>query len=421
MNKLQFILAVFKISLTSFGGPQGHLKQFINVFCDRYKIINENDLFELNSYAQLVPGASSTQLLCLLAYRFGGILLSLITLLIWILPSSTILCIISIALQHYNLLMDGSELFSYLNPLVISYMMTMLLKSKSFYLTAVNSGKVVLINTIIILIFFKHPFLIPILLIVNGLFQHYSNKQLDQDFPKLKIKLTHTTKSLLFIFLLVFVSLGFLSEYSRKKDSPNRHFFNLAEHNFRIGSTIYGGGDILFSLFYEQYVARPTAKVTQRRNPGVLQLQSSEIMTGAGFVRMMPGPLFSITAFIAPLLFKDYSVSSQILASLIALFCLFLPGYLISIALYQPWLQYRKQIKYEPFFKGINLVIYSLLTATTIYFILELFKENLTSSSGLLVSSLEVCILLFLQLKYNPNNALLAFACILLGLIQLFL
>lgn len=421
MNKLKFILEVFKISITSFGGPQGHLKQFLNVFSNRFKIINEEDIYELNNYCQLIPGASSTQLICLIAYRHGGLLLSFLTLLIWILPSSSFLCLLSITLQHYNILQGGSNYFSYLNPLVISYMTAMLITSRSYHIPNIKAFLFIITNTIIILLFYKHPFLIPILIILNGLIYHHLYKHQAQTITITQPKLSTSSKNLLSLFIVLLIILGFLSEFSRKYNLPNRHFFNLAEHNFRIGSTIYGGGDILIPIIYEQYVARPSSKLTQRRNPGVLQLQSSDVLTGAGIIRMMPGPLFSITAFTAPLLFREYPIYSQIFACVIAVISLFLPGYLISISLYEIWINYRYSFKYENFFKGINIVIYSLLVSTTIYLCQDLIKSTGHTVSNQFISLIEIGVLLYIQLNYKINNALLALSCILIGILQSFL
>jgi chromate transporter len=420
LKNFPFILEVLKLSLTSFGGPAGHIRLFINIFVEKYKYINERDFHDLNSFTQLLPGASSTQLLCLIAFRLGGFPLSLIALFVWILPSATILCFLALIFQHYDLLSTDSHLFRYLNPMVISFMILLIYRTKVHYISSNLSKPIILLNVLIIFLFFKHPFIIPILFLINGIIGYFYNKRKDVSINNV-IKLNNNTKSTFLVFLFIFLSLAIGSEYARKNGSEHRYFFNLAEHNYRLGSTIYGGGDILIPMLYEQYVARPTAKITKKRNPNVLQLQSSDVMTGAGMIRLLPGPLFSITSFTAPLLFKSFSTERQILASIIATFFLFLPGYLIAISAYDPWYQYKKQIKFEGFFKGLNHTVYSLLIASAIHFSIELFRAELSNEFGLITLMFELILLVILQLKFRINHILLVFICITIGFIHEFL
>jgi chromate transporter len=421
LKNILFILDILKLSLTSFGGPSGHLKLFLNTFTRKNHFLTEAEFYDLNTFTQLIPGASSSQLLCLIAYRVGGIPLSLLTLFFWIFPTAFILCLLSIVLQEFGLLQVESNLLIYLNPLVISFMILMIYRSKSFYMSGAYSPYIIICNTILLFSLFKHPFIIPILLFLNGIIGYRLHNKRVFNRVNVSLKLNYTARYAFTIFISIFILLAILSESSRKSESKNRYFFNLAEHNYRLGSTIYGGGDILIPMIYEQYVARPSATITKKRNPDVLQLNSRDVMSAAGIIRLLPGPIFSITSFTAPILFKNFSRQSQIIASIIATFFLFIPGFIIAIGVFDLWHHYRKQLKYEGIFRGINHCVYSLLIASTLHFFIELIKSTQANYILLIIMLSLLFALIIIQLRYNINNAILAILCLVLGILHQFL
>ena len=87
IRHIPFLRAVFLHSISAFGGPQGHFGMMLKTFVDRRKDVSKEELMEYISFCQMLPGASSTQTLTLIGYKRGGVLLAVITLLIWILPA----------------------------------------------------------------------------------------------------------------------------------------------------------------------------------------------------------------------------------------------------------------------------------------------------------------------------------------------
>src|SRR5215204_6654391 len=97
LRHLPFLRAVFIHSITAFGGPQAHFAMMIKTFVHRRRDLTEQELLEYNSFCQLLPGASSTQVLTLIGYKRGGIPLAVLTLMIWISPA----CILMGAFSFY--------------------------------------------------------------------------------------------------------------------------------------------------------------------------------------------------------------------------------------------------------------------------------------------------------------------------------
>ena len=94
-RNLSFLLQVFIYTLTSFGGPQVHLAMLNRIFVKKRKDLTEDELMDYYAFCQLLPGATSTQLLALIGYKKGGFYFSLLVLLIWIIPACMIMCLLS--------------------------------------------------------------------------------------------------------------------------------------------------------------------------------------------------------------------------------------------------------------------------------------------------------------------------------------
>src|SRR6202163_4950126 len=91
LRHIPFLKAVFFHSISAFGGPQGHIGMMMKTFVHRRRDITQEELMDYNAFCQLLPGASSTQTLTLIGYKRGGILLAVLTLIIWILPACVLM------------------------------------------------------------------------------------------------------------------------------------------------------------------------------------------------------------------------------------------------------------------------------------------------------------------------------------------
>lgn len=70
----------------------------------------------------------------------------------------------------------------------------------------------------------------------------------------------------MFIFIFLFIGAGFLSEQATRQNWEYRKAFNLFENNYRFGSFVFGGGDVLIPIMYEQYVSRPKSAAVKKIN-----------------------------------------------------------------------------------------------------------------------------------------------------------
>ena len=102
LRHIPFLRTVLLYSLTAFGGPQGHYGMMMKTFVQKRKDVTEHELLDFVSFCNMLPGASSTQTLTLIGYKRGGIMLAIITLLIWILPACLIMGALSFLLDYFD-------------------------------------------------------------------------------------------------------------------------------------------------------------------------------------------------------------------------------------------------------------------------------------------------------------------------------
>src|SRR5690606_30485709 len=110
--------------LTSFGGPQAHLAILLNDFVVKRKYLTEEELMELNSLSQILPGPASTQTLIGIAYKVGGYSLALLTFVLWVIPSAAIMCFVAISYKNLSLNKSFITINQYIQPIALGIVAT---------------------------------------------------------------------------------------------------------------------------------------------------------------------------------------------------------------------------------------------------------------------------------------------------------
>src|SRR6187549_3755669 len=116
LRHVPFLKAVFLHSLTAFGGPQAHIGMMLKTFVHRTPYVTEQELMEYTAFCQLLPGASSTQTLTLIGYKRGGVVLAVLTLIIWILPASILMGAFSFLIEYIDK-KDLEHIFKFIPPM----------------------------------------------------------------------------------------------------------------------------------------------------------------------------------------------------------------------------------------------------------------------------------------------------------------
>ena len=413
LRHIPFLKAVFFYSVSAFGGPQGHYGMMMKTFVNGRHDIDEKELMEYNSFCQLLPGASSTQVLTLIGYKRGGIPLAVLTLLIWILPACILMSAFSFFLYYADASKYGSDLFKFIQPMAVGFLAYAATKTFHFAVNNTITWIIFLVSTAVTFFLFKSPWIFPILIVVGGFVTNLSSKRIPQkgDKPK-KIKWGN-----IWLFAIVFFAAGFFSELSRNNDWPNRNVFNLFENMYRFGSLVFGGGQVLIPMMYEQYVERPTSPVVQRKNlsktQNVIHIDRDEFYIGAGIVRAIPGPVFSIAAFTGGMALREKGFPWQMLGCLIGAVGIFLPSALLVLFFFPVWHNLKRYAVVYRALEGINAAVVGIMVASTLYMMKDISLTELKTISALNVGVIGSTWLLLAFTRLPPP--LLVVVCLALG------
>ncbi len=409
---IPFLRAVFWHSITAFGGPQGHMGMMLKTFVHRRRDLTEEELLEYNGFCQLLPGASSTQTLTLIGYKRGGIPLAIITLLIWILPASTIMGALSFLLDYIDDRSLKVEVFQFIRPMAIGFIAYSTFRIYNLSIHNTITRVIMVAATLTTFLAFKTPWVFPALIVAAGIATNFSDRRIPQKgVPPKKIKWGN-----MLIFLALFALAGYLSETASSDNWRDRKPINLFENAYRFGSLVFGGGDVLIPLMYEQYVTRPETRRVQETKRDVLHMTREDFLTGSGVVRAIPGPVFSIGSFTGGMVMRDEGPSMQILGCLIGTIAIFLPSALLVLFFFPVWHNLKKYAVIYRSLEGINAAVVGIMAGATCYLMKDTFLFTLFDGKMIGLWNLVIVIATFLLLGTNRIPApLIVMGCLLLG------
>jgi chromate transporter len=413
LRHIPFLKAVFLHSVTAFGGPQGHFGMVMKTFVHRRRDVTEKEVLDYTAFCQLLPGASSTQVLTLIGYKRGGVWLAVLTLLIWIAPACILMGAFSFLLEYIDHNSTREGMFKFIQPMAVGFLA--FAATKSFRLAIHNNitRVILVVSAIATYLLFKTPWIFPVLIVLGGFVTNLSDKRIPQrETPPKKIKWGN-----IWLFAIIFLVAGIVSELARKDDWPNRRPLNLFENTYRFGAMVFGGGQVLIPIMYEQYVERPTSEVVIRKNMGkmgnVITIERNDFYTGAGIVRAIPGPVFSIAAFMGGTAMKDKGPGWQILGCVIGAIAIFLPSALLVLFFFPIWHNLQRYAVVYRALEGINAVVVGIMVAGTFYMMKDISITELRTVS---VLNIGVILGTWLVLTFTKlPSPVIVFVCLLLG------
>ncbi len=407
---IPFLKSVFLYSITAFGGPQGHLGMMLKTFVQKRRDITEEELVEYNSFCRLLPGASSTQMLTLIGYKRGGVILATITLIIWILPASILMGAFSFLLTSESVGFVQAGIFKYIEAMAIGFLLYAAIKYFRISVNNTITYIIMLISMVATFIFFRTPWVFPALIIMGSIATNFSDTRIP-DREKANRRPVKWVN--IWAFAILFIIAGVLSETARKQDWPHRKAYNLFENFYRFGSIVFGGGDVLLPLMLDQYVARPNVENQIENNPNAIKMERSDMLTGFGMVRAIPGPVFSVCSFAGGIALKDSGKEMQLLGCIIGTVAIFLPSALLVLFFFPVWQYLKKYVVVYRSLEGINAVVVGLMWAALLYLFKSIPIQQFSTES---VVSILVILGTYLLLRYSKLPApVIVVVCLVLG------
>lgn len=383
---LVFLLDVFSLALTAFGGPQIHFTMIHRKLVIKRKYITENELKELNSLCNMLPGPTSTQIITAIGYKMGGPMLAFLTLTVWVLPATLIMGAFAIILFVLELDNPKLHFLKYIQPMAVGFIIYAAYKIKDLFVTKTHHW-VLMILSAVAAILSNTPYVFPLLLVLGGVVSNYVNRSNYADVKPIK----NIQWGNFALFLGVFLAAAGLGAVTKNTG------FLIFENTYRYGSIVFGGGHVLIPMMYNQFVEFKH------------YLTSSEFLAGVGILQAIPGPVFSFATFTGSLALKDYGIMGMMAGGLIGTVAIFLPGILLIFFMYPMWNQIKHFSPVKNAIEGINATSAGLVIASAylLFKPLEINEMNMLVMIGTL----------FILLTTKIPNPIIVIMCILAGLI----
>lgn len=395
LRYLIFLKDVLIMACTGFGGPQAHLTMYFNILVKKRKYLSEEELLNLYSFCQILPGPASTQTIIAVGFRLGGARLAFLTVLIWMLPAVVLMTATGILVAHLDLGTSTHNLTRFVEPMAIGFVGYAAVRV-SLLVFKTRLGVILGLLTAFFGYIVQSPAIFPIVLIASGCISAYLNKTPKIETVKQPIKIEWANLILFAGIGIGSALIGYLTKDWTHYAPVNRAVL-LFENFFRNGSLVFGGGQTLIALMHKQFVEFKG------------YLSADEFLTGYAMVQVLPGPLFSFSSYIGALAMRPYGIWGQIAGGFVGAVGIFLPGTILIFFVIRFWDKVKSNRILKASLEGINAGSAGILIATAM-----LLSQSL--ETNWLNAFFVVGTFLLLQFT-NIYPALIIIAGILLGVV----
>jgi chromate transporter len=366
------IFAIFlQLGLTSFGGPIAHLGYFRREFVARQKWLDEAAYADLVALCQFLPGPASSQVGFALGVSRRGWLGGMAAWLGFTLPSALLLFLFA-RLET-----------SFQNPIAAATLHGLKLVAVAVVMQAVWSmAKTLtpdLVRIIIAALAIGLVSFIPIwgqigaiaMGAIAGALICRANPQ-----PSATELSLYQTRTQGFVCLAAFLLL--LALLPVLADTLQSQGLKVFAAFYHAGALVFGGGHVVLPLLRDTVV-----------KPG--WISENNFLAGYGAAQAVPGPLFTVSAYLGAVL-KPFPNGAW--GSLIALIGIFLPGILILMGTLPFWHSLRRETKVQASVAGVNAAVVGILAAALYD---PLWKSSVMSWRDALLAIAGFLLLVFLK------------------------
>ncbi|KAI8105039.1 hypothetical protein M9435_000211 [Picochlorum sp. BPE23] len=394
----------FILGWTAFGGPAAHIGMFQKLFVEKLRWCTTLVFTELFMLGQCMPGPTSTQMGFALGVLKKGLPGGLVSGALFQGPGLIILSAIGWALADT---LDKD--IAWLNGLVsgLAAAGIALIASAAVALNKkINSERLLqVISTVsaVIAFYWPKPWTFPCLILLGGLttiiFKRHQVVQISKmatgtdglGFNKLGGGL------LLFIWIAVLIGVLVGAGQTSYLDNKELHWFSAF---YRTGSIIFGGGQVVLPMLYNDVVAADcpnqqsiccpqdlSANATIYElcsNIDVAQvtpeckcswMSASQFYAGLAVAQAMPGPLFNFSAFLGAVIAQNANVFA-IAGIALCWVGLFAPGIIIIFAILPFWGAFRHWQIYRRALPGLNSAAVGLIITSVFQLTLNAYVSS---------------------------------------------
>jgi len=340
------VFDVFKtfllLGLTSFGGPVAHLGYFRKELIEKQKWVSESQYAQLLSICQFIPGPASSQVGFALGLLRAGWLGAISAFVAFTFPS-VILLIVFVSLLP---LMSGELADAVIHGLklvacaVVADAVWGMAKKLCPDLIRRLIALAVVVTLFLLNTVWAQLFVIVMGAVLGMLFIRQARTESDSN-----IQVNYSTRFALWLLALFVILL-----FGLPLIAGNQDLLVIAQTFYHAGALVFGGGHVVLPLLQESVVA--TGMVS-----------SEDFLAGYGASQAIPGPMFAFAAYLGALMPTEIMSAehSIYLSALVALFFMFLPGFLLVAVALPFWQKISNDQTAMNAISGVNAAVVGLL------------------------------------------------------------
>ncbi len=336
---LEVFLVFLRLGATSFGGPMAHLGYFRRTLVQRRAWLTDADYADLIALCQMLPGPASSQLGFALGHRRAGWPGAIAAFAGFTLPSFLLMVVAATWLRHVITggLAHGLQLAA------VAVVAQAVLGMGRKLCVPLPARGLALLAAGLALAWpgFAGQFAAILLGAGAGLALPLAPPRLSSPAPAPLAAPASTARPamlpLAFYGVLMVAALTWRGTGSVAQIAAF----------VRSGGLVFGGGHVVLPLLQQAIVA-----------PGYVP--ESRFLAGYGAAQALPGPLFSLAAYLGAMLPPPLT---GLAGALLATIAIFLPGFLLLAAMLPAWAGLRRAPKARAALAGINAAVVGLLAA----------------------------------------------------------
>ncbi|MDG3085783.1 chromate efflux transporter [Vibrio hannami] len=333
---LSIFKTFFALGWISFGGPAAHIGYFRNTFVEKLNWLSDEEYAQIVALSQFLPGPGSSQVGFAIGYKKGGLPGAVAAFLGFTLPSVILMILLALLSSQ---LTESGVFDSVVHGLKLLAVVVVADATWGMYKNFCKERVAVflaILTAVVILVVPGIMAQISILLFAALVGRQKLRKEKTQTVQNNKSYLSHIHWLPLILFGLILFVLPLFADTFKQ--------LGLFSDFFQAGSLVFGGGHVVLPLL---------------QNIVGDQISQDAFLTGYAAAQAVPGPMFTLATYLG----YEMVPNAPVVGAIVATVGVFLPGFLLLLAVMDNWQELAKQPKLEGAIRGVNAAVVGLLVA----------------------------------------------------------
>ncbi len=345
----EVFLVFLRLGCTSFGGPVAHIGFFRQEFVQRRRWLSDAAYADLVALCQFLPGPASSQVGMALGLMRAGHLGALAAWLGFTLPSALAMLALALGLLRLGQAWSAGALTGLLQGLAVAAVAVVVqaLWGMARSLCPDTPRRALAVVAAVLTLAWPGA-LAQIGVIALGALAGLALLQrpaIAAHHEALPVPLSRGAGALwLALAAALLLGLPWLTHASPQA------LLSLADTFYRAGALVFGGGHVVLPLLEAELV-------------GPKGMSAPTFLAGYGLVQAMPGPLFTLAAYLGAVAPDAQGVALGLWGGVLALVAVFLPGALLVLGALPFWSALRQHPRAQSALMGTNAAVVGLLLA----------------------------------------------------------